>query len=77
MIDRHYHRLDPSFGQDHKTERAGATFPSSYGRAWRVSAAAALPATIQLAEPATTASCSNQRKPKSSMHSGKSGLMMT
>lgn len=37
---------------------------------------AALPATTQLAEPATTASSSNQRKPKSSMHSGKSGLMM-
>src|SRR5581483_5669085 len=39
-------------------------------------AAAALPATTQLAEPATTASSSNQRNPKSSMHSGKSGLMM-
>jgi hypothetical protein len=39
-------------------------------------ASAALPATTQLAEPATTASSSNQRNPKSSMHSGKSGLMM-
>src|SRR6185312_8964205 len=42
-----------------------------------VIASAALPATTQLADPATTASSSNQRKPKSSMHSGKSGLMMT
>ncbi len=40
-------------------------------------AAAAFPATTQLADPATTASSSNQRNPKSSMHSGKSGLMMT
>src|SRR5512140_1082037 len=40
------------------------------------SAAAALPATTQLADPATTASSSNQRNPKSAMHSGKSGLMM-
>src|SRR4051795_10776831 len=39
-------------------------------------ASAALPATTQLADPATTASSSNQRNPKSSMHSGKSGLMM-
>src|SRR5689334_18514148 len=38
-------------------------------------ASAAFPATTQLADPATTASCSNHRKPKSSMHSGKSGLM--
>src|ERR1019366_6393765 len=37
---------------------------------------AALPATTQLADPATTASSSNHRNPKSSMHSGKSGLMM-
>lgn len=43
----------------------------------RVIASAAFPATTQLAEPATTASSSNQRNPKSSMHSGKSGLMMT
>jgi hypothetical protein len=42
-----------------------------------VIASAALPATTQLAEPATTASSSNQRNPKSSMHSGKSGLMIT
>ncbi len=41
-----------------------------------VIASAALPATTQLADPATTASSSNQRNPKSSMHSGKSGLMM-
>ncbi len=41
-----------------------------------VTASAALPATTQLADPATTASSSNQRNPKSSMHSGKSGLMM-
>src|ERR1700689_5571096 len=40
-----------------------------------VIASAALPATTQLADPATTASSSNQRNPKSSMHSGKSGLM--
>src|SRR5438067_3228436 len=40
-------------------------------------ASAALPATTQLADPATTASSSNHRNPKSSMHSGKSGLMMT
>src|SRR6185437_1778975 len=39
-------------------------------------ASAALPATTQLADPATTASSSNHRNPKSSMHSGKSGLMM-
>ena len=39
-------------------------------------ASAALPATTQFADPATTASSSNQRNPKSSMHSGKSGLMM-
>ena len=39
-------------------------------------ASAALPATIQLADPATTASSSNHRNPKLSMHSGKSGLMM-
>src|SRR5579871_5549651 len=39
-------------------------------------ASAALPATTQLADPATTASSSNQRNPKSSMHSGKSGLIM-
>jgi len=39
-------------------------------------ASAALPATIQLADPATTASSSNHKNPKSSMHSGKSGLMM-
>src|SRR5271157_1536874 len=32
-----------------------------------VSASAALPATTQLADPATTASSSNQRSPKSSM----------
>lgn len=60
--------------------RAGESSPVpglSYGYACRVSAAAALPATTQLADPATTASSSNQRKPKSSMHSGKSGLMMT
>ena len=42
-----------------------------------VIASAAFPATTQLADPATTASSSNQRNPKSSMHSGKSGLMMT
>ena len=41
-----------------------------------VIASAALPATTQLADPATTASSSNQRNPKASMHSGKSGLMM-
>jgi hypothetical protein len=41
-----------------------------------VIASAALPATTQLADPATTASSSNQRNPKSSMHSGKSGLMI-
>ncbi len=41
-----------------------------------VIASAALPATTQLADPATTASSSNHRNPKSSMHSGKSGLMM-
>ena len=40
-----------------------------------VIASAALPATTQFADPATTASSSNQRNPKSSMHSGKSGLM--
>jgi hypothetical protein len=40
-----------------------------------VMASAALPARTQFAEPATTASSSNQRNPKSSMHSGKSGLM--
>jgi hypothetical protein len=40
-----------------------------------VIASAALPATTQLADPATTASSSNHRKPKSSMHSGKSGLI--
>src|SRR6185312_2325749 len=40
-------------------------------------ASAALPATTQFADPATTASSSNQRYPKSSMHSGKFGLMMT
>src|SRR5277367_4146954 len=39
-------------------------------------ASAAFPATTQLADPATTASSSNHRNPKSSMHSGKSGLMM-
>ena len=39
-------------------------------------ASAALPATTQFADPATTASSSNHRNPKSSMHSGKSGLMM-
>src|SRR5207244_7391981 len=39
-------------------------------------ASAALPATTQLADPATTASSSNHRNPKSSMHSGKSGLIM-
>jgi len=42
----------------------------------RMIASAAFPATTQLADPATTASSSNQRNPKSSMHSGKSGLMM-
>ena len=42
-----------------------------------VIASAAFPATTQLADPATTASSSNQRNPKSSMHSGKSGLMVT
>jgi hypothetical protein len=41
-----------------------------------VIASTALPATTQLTDPATTASSSNQRNPKSSMHSGKSGLMM-
>src|SRR5277367_926634 len=41
-----------------------------------VIASAALPATTQLADPATTASSSNQRNPKSSINSGKSGLMM-
>src|SRR5579883_1168813 len=41
-----------------------------------VIASAALPAITQLADSATTASSSNQRNPKSSMHSGKSGLMM-
>jgi hypothetical protein len=41
-----------------------------------VIASAALPATTQLADPATTASSSNHRNPKSSMHSGKSGLMI-
>jgi hypothetical protein len=41
-----------------------------------VIASAAFPATTQLADPATTASSSNQRNPKSSMHSGKSGLIM-
>ncbi len=41
-----------------------------------VIASAALPATTQLADPATTASSSNHRNPKSSMHSGKSGLIM-
>src|SRR5580704_17015187 len=40
-----------------------------------VIASAALPAKTQFADPATTASSSNQRNPKSSMHSGKSGLM--
>ncbi len=40
-----------------------------------VIASAALPATTQFADPATTASSSNQRSPKSSMHSGKSGLI--
>jgi hypothetical protein len=39
-------------------------------------ASAGLPATTQLADPATTASSSNQRNPKSSMHSGKSVLMV-
>jgi len=39
-------------------------------------ASAAFPATTQLADPATTASSSNHKNPKSSMHSGKSGLMM-
>ncbi len=42
-----------------------------------VIASAALPAITQFADPATTASSSNHRYPKSSMHSGKSGLMMT
>ncbi len=40
-------------------------------------ASAALPATTQLADPATTASSSNHRKPKSSIHSGKSGFRIT
>jgi len=39
-------------------------------------ASAALPVATQLAEPATTASSSNHRNPQSSMHSGKSGVMM-
>src|SRR5450755_2343325 len=54
--------------------------PPGRSNTWRYSdslvmASAALPATTQLADPATTASSSNQRNPKSSMHSGKSGLM--
>jgi len=58
--------------------RSGATICFQY---WTycdslVIASAALPATTQLADPPTTASSSNQRNPKSSMHSGKSGLIM-
>ena len=55
--------------------RLGAGRPSIYFNSLII-ASAALPAMTQLADPATTASSSNQRNPKSSMHSGKSGLMM-
>jgi outer membrane receptor protein involved in Fe transport len=57
--------------RSHETLPATPRFDLSY-----LIASAALPATTQLADPATTASSSNQRNPKSSMHSGKSGLMM-
>ena len=48
-----------------------------YRRASFTNASAAFPATTQFADPATTASSSNQRYPKLSIHSGKSGLMIT
>src|SRR5674476_1044812 len=49
----------------------------SQDAAYLTMASAALAARIQLAASPITYSCSNQRKPKSSMHSGKSGLMIT
>ena len=64
------HRAFRATPWGHRAPPAPAYFDSF------VIASAALPATTQLADPATTASSSNHRNPKSSMHSGKSGLMM-